>query len=129
MDGTAKRGSDQHPESAGEIAELCCENRANERAGTRNRSKVMAENHPAVRRDEILPVGMPHRCSASLIIKREDFRKQPCGMEAVGQCKRATSCHDQPEGIHWFIPDKRDRGNRDEQQESDERPCKLGEQG
>ena len=113
MDGTAERGSDQHPERAGEVTELRCQNRADERAGTCNRGKVMTEDHPAVCRDEIFPIRMPHRRSASLIFKRQNLGQQPCGVKTVGQGECADGCHDQPEGINRLIPDKRDRGKGD----------------
>ena len=58
MDGAPQRGADQHPEQAGEVAELRGQDGADQRPGAGDRGEVMPEHHPPMGRDEVLPVGV-----------------------------------------------------------------------
>ena len=122
MDGSPEGGADQDPKGPREIAELGGENGADQGAGSGNGRKVMAEDDPAVRGDEVLPIRMEGGSRLSLLIQRQDIRKQPCGMESVGEREGADPGHHDPEGIDRFTPDKGDRGNGEKQEEGDPSP-------
>ena len=122
MDGTSQGGSDQHPEGAWKIAELGGEYRAYQRAGTSNGRKVMTEDHPAVRGDEILPVSILHSRGAALVVEREDICQQPRGMEAVGEREGADAGNNQPESIDRLAPRKGEDRQSHEKEQGDPSP-------
>ena len=100
MHSSAQGGADQNPERPGQKSELRCQHRSDQRPWPGNGRKVMTKNHPAVRRHEILAVIAHEGGRGALIIKDEQFRRQPLAVEAVTDRERAQPGDDDPESAH-----------------------------
>ena len=83
LHGAAEHDADQDPERAGQVAELRREDRADERARPGDRGEVVAEDDPAVGRDEVAPVVEPHGRRRAPVVEREDPPREEARVEAV----------------------------------------------
>ena len=91
MHRAAKGRADQHPEQAGEIAELRGEHRADKRARSRDGGEVVPENDPLVRRDEFFSVFVDLGGRSPEFVEREHLRHQPGRMETIATSVASTS--------------------------------------
>ena len=85
----AKRRADQNPKRAGQKTKLRRQHRPDQRARPGDRREMMAEHHPAICWNEILPVILHDRWRGAFVIENQHFRRQPFAVEAVADRERA----------------------------------------
>ena len=79
----AERRADQNPKRARQKSKLRRQHRTDQRPGPGDRGKMMAENHPAIRRDKILAVILHDRRRGALIVQDQNLRRQPFAVETI----------------------------------------------
>ena len=99
----ARRGrADEDPEEAGQVAELRRQHGADERSRAGDRSEVVAEEHPFVRRIVIDPIPEPQRGGAIAPVEREHLCGKKGAVEPVHEDIEAARGGDDPERIYFF---------------------------
>ena len=92
--------SDYNPNEPRRVAPLRRQNWAHQRTRTRNRGKVMTEQHQFIGRMIIHAILEPVGGSHTGIIKHADFGGEECAIQAVRDSKRRQSTNDEPQRIH-----------------------------
>jgi len=93
-----------------------------ERAGSRNRGEVVAENNPPVGRHEVPAIVEPHRRRGPGRIEREDAAADESAVKPIRHRIRAKRGDQQPRGIHRLAAGEREPREARRAEHGDERP-------
>ena len=111
MHGAAECRAHEHPQHAGQVAELRGEHRPDERAGTGDGGEVVAEDDPLVRLHVVLAVLVALGGRGAKFVECEDLGHEPRGVEAVADGEHADRGDDHPEGVDGFAARPREDGD------------------
>ena len=117
---SAKRHSDDDPESAGQKSELRRERWSNERTWASDRREVMSKGDPLVGRREIAPVIKTNGGSGPVVVERENLCRDDLAVDAIRDDVRANSSSQQPRGIDGLTARKcqpRETGSAEDREE------------
>src|SRR5262249_22222414 len=99
LDAATDYGAHENPQRAGQIPELRSERGADERTRSGYGGEVMAEDHPAMRRDIVATVVEALGRRGARGIRRQHLRGDPGGVETVAEKVDADRRGDDPERI------------------------------
>ena len=111
----AERCADQNPECSRQKTKLRGEHRADQWSRSRDRGKVMAENHPAICRDKIFAIGLHDGRRRALVIEDKNFGREPFAVETIADGESAQSCDHDPKRVNRFATRKAERQERKDQ--------------
>src|SRR5207244_2463321 len=118
----AEHDADDDPQHAWQIAELGGERGTDERARARDRGEVVAEDDPAIRRDEVATVVQALGRSEARVIESEDARRDERAVEAVADGVGAEGGDEQPRRADLFAAREGEESERAGTADRDERP-------
>ena len=102
MHPAAERGADQDPQHARQIAELRRQHRPHQRPRPGDGREMVAEDHPLVRRHEVLAVAARHRGGRAAVVEGQHLGHQPGAVKPIGHREGADARDDQPQGVDRF---------------------------
>ena len=111
MHAAAERRADQNPKRSRQETKLRREHRPDQRTRPGDRGEVMAENHPAICRNEIFSIIVHDRRRGAFIIQDENFCREPFAVEAIADRERAKPGRDDPERADLFAARHREHGD------------------
>lgn len=117
--------ADDDPQGARQVAHLGGEHGADERPGTGDRGEVVPEEHPPVRRHEVLAVFELLCGSGALVARLEHLVLDEPGVEAKADDVGAHRGEDEPDGVDVLAPDHGDHRPADRPEQGDEREDEL----
>ncbi len=118
----------KYPESAGKIAELRRQHRADQRAGSGDGGEMVPEDHPFVGGNKVAAIFQPlGRCGA-LSIQDQHFGRDELAVETVTERVGADGRDHQPHGIDLLAPMERDCGQSQGSQHCDRQPGQYAEE-
>ena len=102
----AEDHADHEPKRAGQEAELRGEHRSHQRSRASDGCEVVAEQHPAVRRHEVVAVVEPLGGRRALRVETKDFVGEEPRIEPVGDDVGADGGGQEPGGIDHLTADE-----------------------
>ena len=102
LNAAAKNGAGENPQSAGKIAKLRGQHRANERTGPCDRGKVMSKDDPLVGAHEIAAVLEALSGRGAQGVERENAGRDELAVKAVADRVAADRGDHQPHGVDFF---------------------------
>ena len=118
----AEYHANHEPERAGQEPELRGEDRPDEWARARDSREVMAEQHPAVGRHEVVAVVEPLGGRRALRVETKDFVGEELRIEPVGDDVGTDGGDQQPRGIDRLTADEGEHPERGRAEQRNQGP-------
>ncbi|MNM95084.1 hypothetical protein D3C81_1075110 [compost metagenome] len=104
LDSTRQDHTGDQPERAGQVAHLCCEHRANQRARAGNGSKVVPEENVLVGRYVVQAVVVEYGGRGACGVQLHHLVGDEQAVVTVGNEVDGNCCGHDPEGVDGFAP-------------------------
>ena len=108
----AQHGADDHPERAGQIAELRGEHRADQRSRAGDGGEMVAEDDPFIGGHEVVAVVEALGGRGAAVVESQHFRGDEFRIEAVADRVGADGGDDEPDSVQRLAAFECDRGKR-----------------